>query len=69
MASFFYYGCLSLSTTRALASSDATAYYRPAPGRTDGIPDREIKGLVTMDISPSLQFLGWYMYVKETGLG
>ena len=23
---------------RPLASSDATAYYRPAPGRTDGIP-------------------------------
>ena len=28
---------------------------------------REIKGLVTMDINLSLQFLGWY--VKETGLG
>ena len=23
-----------------LASSEATAYYRPAPGRTDGIPER-----------------------------
>ena len=28
------------STTRPLASSEATAYYRPAPGRTDGIPER-----------------------------
>ena len=56
------------STTRPLASSDAMSYYRPAPGQTDSIPDRrEIKGLVTMDINPSLQFLGWY--VKGTGLG
>ena len=28
---------------------------------------REIKGLVTMDINPSLQNIGWY--VKGTGLG
>ena len=28
-------------TTRPLASSEATAYYRPAPGRTDGIPERD----------------------------
>ena len=28
---------------------------------------REIKDLVTMDINPSLQILGWY--VKGTGLG
>ena len=27
-------------TTIPLASSEATAYYRPAPGRTDGIPER-----------------------------
>ena len=27
----------------------------------------EMKGLVTMDINPSLQILGWY--VKGTGLG
>ena len=26
-------------TTRLLASSEATAYYQPAPGRTDGIPE------------------------------
>ena len=28
---------------------------------------REMKGLVTMDINPSLQIPGWY--VKGTGLG
>ena len=28
-------------TTRPLASSEATAYYRPALGRADGIPERE----------------------------
>ena len=28
-------------TTRPLASSEAMAYYRPAPGRTDGIPERD----------------------------
>ena len=27
--------------TRPLASSEATAYYRPAPGQTDGIPERD----------------------------
>ena len=27
-------------TTRPLAISEATAYYRPAPGRTDSIPER-----------------------------
>ena len=28
-------------TIRPLSSSDATAYYQPAPGRTDGIPERD----------------------------
>ena len=28
-------------TIRPLASSEAMALYRPAPGRTDGIPDRD----------------------------
>ena len=28
-------------TTRPLASSEAMAYYRPAPGRTDSIPERD----------------------------
>ena len=41
MASFFLLRLSFFSTTRLLASSDATAYYRPAPGRTDGIPERD----------------------------
>ena len=28
-------------TTRPLASSEATAYYHPVPGRTDGISERD----------------------------
>ena len=47
MASFLLRSSL-FSTIRPLASSDAMAYYRPAPGRTDGIPERD-QGLVTMD--------------------
>ena len=31
----------SFCTTRLLASSEAMAYYQPAPGRTDGIPERD----------------------------
>ena len=30
----------SFCTTRPLASSEATAYYRPAPGRIDSVPER-----------------------------
>ena len=56
----------STITCRPLASSDATAYYRPAPVEQTAYR-REIKGIVTMDINPSLQFIGWY--VKGTGLG
>ena len=37
---FLLWSCF-FSTIRPLASSDATAYYRPAPGRTDSIPDRD----------------------------
>ena len=29
------------TTCRPLASSEATAYYRPVPGRTDSIPERD----------------------------
>ena len=53
-------------TIRPLASL-TMAYYRPVPGRTDGIPERSKTFSVTMDINPSLQILGWY--VKGTGLG
>ena len=48
MASFFYCGRLSS------ASSEAMAYYRLAPSRTDSIPETS----KTMDINPSLQILG-----------
>ena len=40
MASFFIVSSF-FSTIRPLASSEATAYYRPAPGRTDGISERD----------------------------
>ena len=39
---FFLFRSSFFSTTRPLASSAATAYYRPAPSRTDSIPEREI---------------------------
>ena len=66
MASSFYYSRLSsaqLDRWQALTQwpiinqrpVEQTAYWR------------EIKDLVTMDINPSLQILGWY--VKGTGLG
>ena len=41
MASFFYCGCVSSAQLESLASSDTTSYYRPAPDRTDGTPDRD----------------------------
>ena len=57
--SFFLLRSSFFRTTRPLASSEAmveqTAF------------QREIKDLMTMDINPSLQILGWY--VKGTGLG
>ena len=67
MASFFYYGRPSSAQTRPLASSDTAAYYRPsAPVEQTAFP-KEIKDLVTMDINPCLQILGWY--IKGTCLG
>ena len=38
-------------TTSTIASSEAPAYYRPTPGRTETSK--------TMDINPSLQIRGW----------
>ena len=65
MASFFYCGSLStaqLDCWQALTQRhidqrlvEQMAYWR------------EINGLMTMDINPSLQILGWY--VKGTCLG
>ena len=61
MASFFLLWSSFFRTIRPLASSDE----RPIIDQT-AFPG-EIKDLVTMDINPSLQILGWY--VKGTGLG
>ena len=41
MASFFLIRSSFFRTIRPLASSDATAYYWPAPSRTDGIPEKD----------------------------
>ena len=37
---FFLLRLSFFRTTRPLASSEATAYYQPAPGRTDSVPER-----------------------------
>ena len=51
-------------TTRPLASSEATTYYRPAPGRTDGIPERDQRprdnGYKSVFTNSWLVCLGWY---------
>ena len=52
------------STIQPLASSDATAYTSNRPDEQTTY-HTEIKGLVTMDINPSLQILG--SFVKGTG--
>ena len=43
-------------TTSTVASSEAPADYQPAPGRTDGIPERHQRQWI---ISPSLQICAW----------
>ena len=37
----FYYGRNFSAQSDCWQASDATAYYRPEPGRTDGIPERD----------------------------
>ena len=59
MASFFYYGRLSSAQLDRWPIIDQRPVEQTAY-------KREIKGLATIDINPSLQFLGWY--VKGTGL-
>ena len=46
MASFFLLWSSFFRTTSTVASSEAPADYQPAPGRTDGVPERHSK---TMD--------------------
>ena len=43
-------------TTSTVASSEAPADYQPAPGRTDGIPERHQRQWI---IRPSLQICAW----------
>ena len=50
-------------TTSTVASSEAPADYQPAPGRTDGIPERHQRQWI---ISPSLQICAWNF--NRTGL-
>ena len=53
-------------TTNSVASSEAPADYRPAPGRTDSIPERHQRQL---DINPSLQICGWNVNGIGRGYG
>ena len=41
MASFFYYGRFSSAQLDHWQAPKQRAYYRPAPGQTDGIPKRD----------------------------
>ena len=51
-------------TTSTVASSEAPADYRPAPGRTDGVPERHQRQWI---INPSLQICAWNF--NRTGRG
>ena len=58
-SSFF---CTSSRPT--VASSEAPADYHPAPGRTDGVPERHQRQWI---INPSLQICAWNF--NRTGRG
>ena len=66
MASFFYYGRLSSAQLDCWQAPSQQPIIVQHPVERTAY-QREMKGLVTMDINPSLQILGWY--VKGTGLG
>ena len=51
-------------TTSTVASSEAPANYQPAPGRTDGVPERHQRQWI---INPSLQICAWNF--NRTGRG
>ena len=51
-------------TTSTVASSEAPADYQPAPGRTDGVPERHQRQWI---INPSLQICVWNF--NRTGRG
>ena len=65
MAIFFYYGHLSSAQLDRWQAPTQWPIIDQRPVEQTAYR-REIKGLMTMDINPSLQFLGWY--VKGTGL-
>ena len=51
-------------TTSTVASSEAPADYQPAPGRTDGVPERHQRQWI---INPSFQICAWNF--NRTGRG
>ena len=51
-------------TTSTVESSEAPADYQPAPGRTDGVPERHQRQWI---INPSLQICAWNF--NRTGRG
>ena len=52
------------TTCSTVASSEAPADYQPAPGRTDGVPERHQRQWI---INPSLQICAWNF--NRTGRG
>ena len=63
---FFYYGRLSSAQLDRWQAPKQWPIIDQRPVEQTAF-QREIKDLVTMDINPSLQILGWY--VKDTCLG
>ena len=63
MASFLLWSSF-FRTTSTVASSEAPADYQPAPGRTDGVPERHKRQWI---INPSLQICAWNF--NRTGHG
>ena len=53
---FFLLWSSFFRTTSTVASSEAPADYQPAPGRTDGVPERHQRQWI---INPSLQICAW----------
>ena len=66
MASFFYYGRFSSAKLDSWQAPTQRPIINQCPVEQTPF-QREIKDLVTMNINPSVQILGWY--VKGTGLG
>ena len=56
MASFFIVVVFLPHNYSTVASSEAPADYQPAPGRTDGVPERHQRQWI---INPSLQICAW----------